>query len=70
MDDLNLQLLDCVQTVEERVTERTRVEAMNARLETFFAYQVIMNEQLAHNRQVKESLPTFPSPPPPSYGKD
>lgn len=46
LDDLSLQVQDCLYTVEERVAARTQVhiDAMNARLESFFAYQVAVNQ--------------------------
>lgn len=46
VDDLSLQLQDCMPTVEARVDARTqaRVDAMNAWLEAFFANQVAVNE--------------------------
>lgn len=48
---------------------QTWVDAMNAQLEVFYAYQVVVNQQLAYNSQVTEPLPIFPPPPLP-HGDD
>lgn len=66
LDDLNLQVKDCLHTIEERVTttNQASVDAMNARLESFFTYQVVVNQQLARQEKVDKPLLTFPLPPP------
>lgn len=69
LDDLSLQVQDCLHTVEEKVAKRKQVgiDAMNARLESFFAYQVAANQQLTRNAHIEEPLLIFPLPPPSPY---
>lgn len=58
LDDLSLQVQDCLHTMEERVAARTQIsiDAMNTRLESFFAYPI--NQQLARNAQVLRHYPS------------
>lgn len=62
LDNLSLQVQDCFCIVEQIVEARTQViiDAMNTRLEFFFAYQVTANQQMETNARLNEPLPIFP----------
>lgn len=46
LDDLSIEVQDCLYMIKEMVTTRTQasIKAMNARLESFFVYQVEVNQ--------------------------